>query len=130
MPNTDSTAPVAGKKSSDSTSIDWFAEAENSAAEIADRAEPGRAADPSSPATGSAPWDPHPHLLEPTRHGLKIRIPVRIPGDLIDHCFGNFDLSQDLWGKREKYQLECALKKQPARGDLFDSLRKPSEAPK
>ena len=127
MPSTDPTSPITSQKSSDAPTIDWFAEAEKSATEIANRTEPGRAAEPSSPPTGSAPWDPHPHLWESTGHGLSIRIPVRIPGEMIDHCSFNMDLSQDQWGKREKYQVECALQKQPARGDLFDSLRKPLE---
>ena len=45
-----------------------------------------------------------------------------------DHCFGNMDLGHDMTGTWERYQLGCA-RKQPARGDLFDSLRKPPEPP-
>jgi hypothetical protein len=61
---------------------------------------------------------------------MKLRIPVEIPGHVIDHCFGNIDLGHDQTGHAERYQLGCALGKTPARGDLFDSLRKPSEPPK
>jgi hypothetical protein len=78
--------------------------------------------------------------LEFTGHGLQLRIPVEIPGDIIDHCFGNMDLGHNRFGDMgfadnptghwELYQLKCAFKKQPARGDLFDSLRTPSEPPK
>jgi hypothetical protein len=104
--------------------IDWLAEAQRSAADIADHEEPDRTAGaPSSPA-GSAPWDPHAHLLEPTGHGLKLRIPVRIPLKIIDHCFSGIDLGQTPYGPEERLQMGCALRKQPARGDLFDSLRK------
>jgi hypothetical protein len=127
MPNTDLTPPVKSQESIAAPAIDWFAEAEKSVAEIAHREQPGRAAQLPPPPTGSAPWDPHPHLFETTGHGFKVRIPVRIPGNIIDHCFGNFDLGQNQGGKWEKYKLECALKRQPARGDLFDSLRPPSE---
>ena len=123
MPDTDSTSPVESQGSAAAPpTIDWFAEAEKSAAEIATRGQPTRAAQPPPPPTGSAPWDPHPHLFETTGHGFNVRIPIQIPGDIIDHCFGNFDLGQNQGGKWEKYRLECALKKQPARGDLFDSL--------
>jgi hypothetical protein len=78
--------------------------------------------------------------LEFTGHGLQLRIPVEIPGDIIDHCFGNMDLGHNRFGDMgfadnptgqwELYQLKCAFRKQPARGDLFDSLRKPSAPPK
>jgi hypothetical protein len=64
--------------------------------------------------------------LESTGHGLKLTIPLRIPGKLVDHCFANMDLGHNEGGKWELYQLKCAFRKQPARGDLFDSLRKPS----
>jgi hypothetical protein len=126
MPNTDSTSPVNSQESTAAPTTDWFAEAEKSVAEIANRGQPSRAAQ-SPPPNGSAPWDPHSHLFETTGHGFNVRIPVQIPGDIIDHCFGNFDLGQNQGGKWEKYRLECALKKQPARGDLFDALRQPKE---
>jgi hypothetical protein len=128
MQDTDLTSPVKSQESTAAPTIDWFAEAEKSVAEIAHRGQPSRAAESPPPPTGSAPWDPHPHLFETTGHGFQVRIPVRIPGDIIDHCFGSFDLGQNQGGKWEKYKLECALKRQPARGDLFDSLRQPSEA--
>jgi hypothetical protein len=124
----DTTAPSENRGSAPSPPVDWLAEAHRSAAEIASRGEPGRAAESPSLPTASAPWDLHP-LLESTGHGLKLRIPVEIPGDIIDHCFANMDLDHDQTGHRERYQLGCALRKQPARGDLFDSLRKPSEPP-
>jgi hypothetical protein len=124
----DTTVPLEDQGSA-APPIDWYAEAHRSAAEIAERGEPGRAAEsPSSPAA-SAPWDLRP-LLESTGHGLKLRIPVEIPGDIIDHCFANMDVGHNQGGQWELYQLKCALGKQPARGDLFDSLRKPSEPPK
>ena len=72
--------------------------------------------------------------------GYKCRFPVEIPGDIIDHCFGNMDLGHNRYGDTDQaynptghwelYQLKCAFRKQPARGDLFDSLRQPSEPPK
>lgn len=90
---------------------------------------------PSSPTT-PAPWDAHP-LLEFTGHGFQVRIPVEIPGDIVDHCFGNVELGHNRFadtdpahnqtGNWELFQLKCALKKPPARSDLFDSLRPPSE---
>jgi hypothetical protein len=126
----DTTVPLENRGSAASPPTDWFAEAHRSAAEIADRGEPGRAAESPSSPTPSAPWDPHLRLLESTGHGLKLRIPVRIPGDIIDHCFANMDLGHNEGGKWELYQLKCAFRKQPARGDLFDSLHKPSEPPK
>jgi hypothetical protein len=126
----DTTVHLEDQGSAASPPTDWFAEAHRSAAEIADSGEPGRAAESPSSPTASAPWDPHPHLLESTGHGLKLRIPVRIAGDLIDHCFANMDLGHNEGGKWELYQLKCAFRKQPARGDLFDSLRKPPESPK
>ena len=108
--------------------VDWLAEAERSASEITSHGEPGRAAEsPASPTT-AVPWDLRP-LLESTGHGLKLRIPVEIPGHIIDHCFGNMDLGHEQTGQRERFQLGCAFGKQPARGDLFDSLRKPSDPP-
>jgi hypothetical protein len=93
--------------------IDWLAEAQRSTAEIMGRAGPER---PPSP-TGIAPWDPHSQRLEATGHGLKFRI--------IDRCFADVDLGQTVYGPEERLQLGCDLKKKPARGDLFDSLRKP-----
>jgi hypothetical protein len=124
--NLDTTVPSENQGSAASPPFDWLAEAHRSASEIAARGELDRAAgSPSSPAP-AAPWDSRP-LLESTGHGLKLRIPVEIPGDIIDSCFGNMDLGHKETGHWELYQLKCALKKQPARGDLFDSLRKPSE---
>jgi len=121
----DTTAPAENQGPAAPPPVDWLAEARRSAAEIASRGESDRAAE--SPAA-PAPWDLRP-LFESTGHGLKLRIPVEIPGKLIDHCFGNMDLGHDLTGQWERYQLGCAFRKQPARGDLFDSLRKPSEPP-
>jgi hypothetical protein len=120
--------PPENQASADSPPVDWLAEAHRSASEIAARGEPGRAAQSPSSPTASAPWDLRP-LLESTGHGLRLRIPVEIPGRIIDHCFGNMDLGHDLTGHWERYQLGCAFRKQPARDDLFDSLRKPSEPP-
>lgn len=122
----DTTAPSENQGPATPPPVDWLAEAERSATEIAARGEAGRAAEsPTSPPV-AAPWDLRP-LLESTGHGLILRIPLEIPGKLIDHCFGNMDLGHDLTGHWERYQLGCAFRKQPARGDLFDSLRKPSQ---
>jgi hypothetical protein len=126
----DTAVPSEDPGSAASPPVDWSAEAHRSAAEIANRGEPGRVMESPSSPTAAAPWDPHPHLLESTGHGLKLRIPVQIPGDIIDHCFANMDLGHNEQGGWELYQLKCAFRKQPARGDLFDSLRKPSEHPK
>jgi hypothetical protein len=125
----DTTVPAEHPGSAASPPVDWLAEAHRSASEIAGRGEPGRAAESPSSATAPAPWDSRP-LLEFTGHGLKLRIPVEIPGDIIDHCFAKMDLGHEQTGQWERYQLGCALRKQPARGDLFDSLRKPSASPK
>ena len=125
----DTTAPVESPESAASAPVDWLAEAHQSASEIASRGERGGAAESSASPTVSAPWDLRP-LLESTGHGLKLRIPVEIPGNIIDHCFGNMDLGHDMTGHWERYQLGCAFRKRPARGDLFDSLRKPPEPPK
>jgi hypothetical protein len=136
-PSTEATSP----SSIQSPPIDWLAEAQRTAADVADREAPGLASiAPSSPA-GSAPWDPHPHLLESTGHGLKLRIPLAVPTKVIDHCFielsqpnldpANLDPSnpdQPPTTPEQRLRIGCALKKQPARGDLFDSLRK--EQPK
>lgn len=132
--------PDAGTSSLDTTirseiqesaapsSVDWLAEAHRSASGIIAHGQPGQATEsPSSPST-TAPWDLRP-LLESTGHGLRARIPVEIPGKIIDHCFGNMDLGHDMTGTWERYQLGCAFRNQPARGDLFDSLRKPPEPP-
>ena len=121
--------------------IDWLAEAQRSAADIADREAPNQASIAPSLPAGSPPWDPHPHLLESTGHGLKLRIPLEVPTKLIDHCFielsqPNLDpANQDPTNPdqtpptpEQRLQIGCALKKQPARGGLFDSLRK--EQPK
>jgi hypothetical protein len=125
----DTTTPAEHSGSAASSPVDWLAEAHRSAAEIAARSEAGRAAESPSSPTAPAPWDSRP-LLEFTGHGLKLRIPVEIPGDIIDHCFGNMDLGHEQTGQRERFQLGCAFGKQPARGDLFDSLRNPSDPPK
>jgi hypothetical protein len=130
-PNAEATSPIQAPP------IDWLAEAQRSAADIADREAPNQASIAPSLPAGPAPWDPHPHLLESTGHGLKLRIPVRIPTKVIDHCF--IELSQPNLDPsnldpanpdetpptpEQRLQIGCALKKQPARGDLFDSLRK------
>jgi hypothetical protein len=132
----DTTAPSENQGSAASAPVDWLAEAHRSVSEIASLGDPGRAAQSPSAPTASAPWDSRP-LLEFTGHGLQVRIPVEIPGTIIDHCFGNMDLGHNRYGDTgfadnptgswELYQLKCAFRKQPARGDLFDSLRKPSE---
>jgi hypothetical protein len=109
-----------------SAPVDWVAEAHQSAAEIAAREQPGTAVQTPPSPTNSAPWDARP-LLESTRHGLKLRIPVEIPGKWIDHCFGNLDVGHEQTGQWQKYQLGCAFGKRPARGDLFDSVRKPHD---
>ena len=71
--------------------VDWAAEAQRSAAEIANRGDlrppPGPSAMPTTPAR----WNPHLELLEFTGHGLKVRIPLKILRKIIDHCFANFD---------------------------------------
>ena len=105
--------------------IDWSAEAAHSAADIAEREGLDPSTLDSTTPVNPAPWDPHPHLLESTGHGLKLRIPVKIPWKIIDHCYSDIDLGQTAYGPEERLQLGCALKKQPARGDLFESLRKP-----
>ena len=134
-PDTPSASPDAAISSPDTTPrsenqgsaasppVDWSAEAHRSASEIASRGQPGQAVESPSSAP-AAPWDLRP-LLESTGHGMKLRIPVEIPGDVIDHCFGKMDLGHEQTGQWERYQLGCAFGKQPARGDLFDSLRKP-----
>jgi hypothetical protein len=76
--------------------------------------------------------EPPRFLRESTCHGLKLRIPVGIPSKIIDHCFielGQTNLDQSNLGQtpsapEQRLQIRCALRKQPARGDLFDSLRK------
>jgi hypothetical protein len=136
-PSTEATSPADIQ----APPIDWLAEAQRSAADIADREEPSLAAVAPSLPAGSPPWDPHPHLLESTGHGLKLRIPLGVPTKLIDHCFielnqPNLDPanqdptnpSQTPPTPEQRLQIGCALKKQPARGDLFYSLRK--EQPK
>jgi len=123
------TAPAENQASAAPAAVDWLAEGQRSAAVIASRGESGRAAESPSSSTTPAPWDMRP-LLESTDHGLTLRIPVEIPGKIIDHCFGNMDLGHDMTGHWERYQLGCAFGKQPARGDLFDFLRKPPELQK
>ena len=118
----DTTVPAEIQESAAPPPVDWFAEAHRSTSGIIAHGKPGQAAQsPSSPGA-TAPWDLRP-LLESTGHGLRARIPVEIPGRIIDHCFGNMDLGHDMTGTWERYQLGCAFRKQPARGDLFDSLR-------
>jgi hypothetical protein len=116
------TTPPLENQTSVPQPVDWFLEAQLSAAEIAARGKQDRE-NPTFPPTASAPWDAHSHLLEATGHGLILRIPVRIPLDFIDHCFSDIDLGQTPYGPEERLQLGCALRKQPPRGDLFDSLR-------
>jgi hypothetical protein len=123
IPSVDTTLPLENENSLTPQSVDWFSEAQRSAAEVADRGDQGGGKVPATPPNGSAPWDAHPHLLEETGHGLKLRIPVRIPLDSIDHCFSDIDLGQTPYGSEARFQLGCALRKQPPRGDLFDSLR-------
>ena len=126
----DTTVPSEIQESAAPPPVDWFAEAHRSASGIMAHGELGRAAESPSSSSATAPWDLRP-LLESTGHGLRVRIPVEIPGNIIDHCFGNMDVGHDqTTGQWERYQLGCAFRKQPARGDLFDSLRKPSEPPK
>ena len=96
--------------------IDWLAEAPRTTAEIVGRAGPEWSIGTPSPAS-IAPWDPHSQRLEATGHGLKFRV--------LDRCFADLDLGQTVYGPEERLQLGCELKKKPARGDLFDSLRKP-----
>jgi hypothetical protein len=96
--------------------IDWLAEAERATNEFVSRAGPERSAGILSP-TSAAPWDPHSQRLEATGHGLKFRA--------LDRCFADLDLGQTVYGPEERLQLGCDLRKKPARGDLFDSLRKP-----
>jgi hypothetical protein len=122
-------AAIASPHTSAPAPIDWSAEAHRSVSEMLSREKPDRATQAPSAPPASAPWDSRP-LLESTGHGLKMRIPVEIPGHIIDHCFGNIDLGHDQTGHAERYQLGCALGKTPARGDLFDSLRKPIEPAK
>jgi hypothetical protein len=121
----DTTSPLENAPAPVPPPIDWFAEAQHSAVEIAGRAPTGRASVAPVPSTGSPPWDPHPLLPEATGHGLKLWIPVRIPLPWIDHCFSDVDLGQTPYGPEARLQAGCALGKLPARGDLFDSLRKP-----
>jgi len=123
--------PVAPAENAPSApaAVDWLAEAQRSAAEITSRQNSGHAAEAPAAPHAPAPWDSRP-LLESTGHGMKIRIPVDIPGDIIDHCFGNTDVVHDQAGQTERLQLGCAFGKRAVRGDLFDSLHKPAEAPK
>jgi hypothetical protein len=93
----DTTVSSENQLSDASPPVDWLAEAHQSASEIAGRGEPGREAESPSSPTASAPWDSRP-LLEFSGHGLKFRIPVEIPGDIIDHCFGNMDLGHNRFG--------------------------------
>ena len=121
IPSVDTASPLDNETSA--APIDWLSEAQRSAADIAERSKQGGENGPITPSNGSAPWDAHPNLLEATGHGLKLRIPVRIPLDFIDHCFSDIDLGQTPYGPEERLQLGCALRKQPPRGNLFDSLR-------
>jgi hypothetical protein len=128
VPNVNTASPLENHSSTGPPTVDWAAEAQRSAAEIAGRETSGQATGAPSASAGSTPWDLHAHFLEATGHGLKLRIPVTIPGQIIDHCFSDIDLRQTPYGPEERLQLGCALKKQPPRGDLFDSLRKPQSA--
>jgi hypothetical protein len=122
-------SPLENQAPDSPSTIDWFAEAQRSAAEIAGREEPNRTAVSPPPPAGLGPWDPHPHLLETTGHGLRLRIPVPKVLRIVDHCFSDIDSGQTPYGPEARLQLGCVLKKEPARGDLFDSLRK-SQPPK
>lgn len=136
--NIDTPAPSEHEGPAAAPTVDWLAEAHREASEIARRGEPTRAMESPTP-TAPIPWDSRP-LLEFTGHGVQVPIPVRIPGDIIDHCFANVDLGHNRFadtdpahnptGNWELYQLKCALNKRPARSDLFDSLRPPSQPPK
>jgi hypothetical protein len=131
-PSTEATSPLSVQ----APPIDWLAEAQRLAADIADREEPSLVAVAPSLPAGSAPWDPHAHLLESTGHGLQLRIPLAVPTKIIDHCFIELgqtnleqtdldhpNLSQTPSAPEQRLRIGCALRKQPARGDLFDSLR-------
>jgi hypothetical protein len=131
LPNTDSTSAATSEDSSAAPTIDWSAERERSVADILDHGQPDQAvAGSPAPPMSAGPWDPHANLFETNGHGFTVRIPVEIAGKIIDHYFGVFDLGQNQGGKWEKYQLGCILRKQPARGDLFDFLRPPAEPQK
>jgi len=125
MARPDTAAPAAATDSTALPPVDWSAEAHRAAAAIASRRQYGAPAESPSSSPSSAPWDSRP-LLESSSHGLTVRIPVEIPGDIIDHCFGKVDFVHEQTGQSQRFQLGCALRKQPARGDLFDSLRKPT----
>jgi hypothetical protein len=112
-----------------SAAVDWYGEAQRSAAEITSRGRAGRAAQAPPSPTARVPWDSRP-LFESTDHGMTLQIPVEIPGDLIDHCSANLDSAHGQQGQAEALQLKCALGKQPARGDLFDPLGKRPAPPK
>ena len=117
-------APAQNAPSAAPPAVDWLAEAQRSAAEITSRQNSGRAAGAPAEPLAPAPWDSHP-LLESTDHGMTVRIPVDIPGNIIDHCFGKTDAAHDQAGQIERMQLGCAFGKRTVRGDLFDSVRKP-----
>src|SRR4051812_24705364 len=103
----DTPAPAAAADSTALPRVDWSAEAHRSAAEITSRRQSGgRAESPSSP-TSSAPWDARP-LFESSDHGLTVRIPVEIPGHIIDHCFGKVDFVHEQTGQSQTFQLGCA----------------------
>ena len=125
----DTPAPEEATVSTGLPRVDWSAEARRAAAAITSRRQSGAPAESPSSSPSSAPWDVRP-LFESSDHGLTVRIPVEIPGDIIDHCFAKIDFVHELTGQSQRYQLGCALGKQQARGDLFDSLRKPPELPK
>ena len=125
----DTPAPEEATVSTALPRVDWSAAAHQAAAAITSRRQYGAPAETPSSSPSSAPWDVRP-LLESSDHGLTVRIPVEIPGDIIDHCFGKIDFVHERAGQSQRFELGCALGKQQARGDLFDSLRRPSEPPK
>jgi hypothetical protein len=138
IPSTATSTPTEHQGPAAAPTVDWLAEAHRAASEIAGLGEPGPAAESPSSPNAPKPWNSP--LLEFTGHGLQVRIPVEIPGNIIDHCFGNMDLGHNRFadtdlahnqtGNWELYQLKCALRKQPARSDLFDSLRQAPQPPK
>jgi len=98
-------------------SVDWFAEAQRSAADVVGHTAPDKAVPQLPSPQYSAPWDPHPYGVEATGHGLKLRI--------IGPCYSDLDLGQTVYGAEARLQLGCTLGKEPARGDLFESIATP-----
>ena len=113
-----SAPPVDSRTSEDSRNIDWAGEAQRSAEEIASRSASG-SSNSAAAAAGSAPWNSHPGRLESTPEGLKLRI--------TDLCFALLQnwTHDPLLGAKGELQLNCNWEKPPARGDLFDPIRRP-----